>query len=243
MIKRFFGTLIALSTATIYSDQTSSIKPHQFYFGPEFANVSVSTSIDDIHIKGSKNFAGLRIGYEFTKPWAFYAGIDYLSMISSRHFKASQEGLHIHSSHQDTIYGNLDLRFGYTIFPNQFFISPYLGLGLYALGSVPNNRGFHEEWAYWSIGLRSQFPINEAFQLGFNFKLFQSFFFSKQFKNHNINVSSHSFPWGFDMGLPMTWKFNPSGTWTFQLEPYWTKMNFKEKQNVFGSKFLIGFHF
>ena len=247
MVKFFLSAFMAviLFTTCVYSDEAPSsnpIKPHQIYFGPEFVNISVNTHIKNVQIKGKKSFSGIRFGYEFKKPWAFYAGVDYLSMVTCQHYKASSEE-NIYSSKQDTIYGNIDLRFGYTTFPNQFFISPYMGLGVYALGSAPFNRGFHEEWAYWSMGVRSQFAINTAFSLGLNFKTFQSVFFFEQFKNHDLNVKTHSLSWGMDIGLPMIWKFNPTGTWTFQLEPYWTKLDLTQTQNVWGSKFLIGVYF
>ncbi len=236
------ATLLFFASA-VYSHEPLSSKSHQIYFGPEITYISVDTHVKNVHIKGHKNFAGLRLGYEYLNPRSFYAGVDYLSMVSSAYFKASQEGQLVHSSNQDIIYGNFDLRFGYTLFPKDLFISPFLGLGIYALGSAPNNRGFQEGWAYLSTGLRSKFPINTTFSLGFNFKIFKSIFSYEEFKNHDINVSEYSYPWGVDIGMPMIWNLNPAGTWTFQIEPYWTRLDFSQQQNVFGSKFLIGVHF
>lgn len=231
--------LLAFIALTGFSNETPQNQPHQIYFGPEVANVSVDTHIKNVHVHGSKSFWGLRLGYEFINPWSFYAGVDYLSMITSQHFQAKQEGKDIHSSSQDNVFGNLDLRFGYTTTLNKTVLIPFAGTGLYALGSAPRNRGFQEGWLYVSTGLRSTFPINAAFRIGLNVKLLKSILAYKEFRNHNVKVSSHSFPWGIEAGVPFIWNFNPRGTWKFQLEPYWIKLDFSEKQNIFGSKFLI----
>jgi hypothetical protein len=220
-----------------------SVGHHRIYFGPEFANVYVSTHIKDVHVKGNKNFWGLRLDYEFIKPWSFYAGFDYLSMTTSRGFDATRQKDRIYSGEQNNIYGDIDFRFGYTVLSEKFIVSPYAGFGLYALGTLSNNQGFHEEWAYWSVGFRSSYTINGAFHLGANFKLFQSFSSSQEFKNYDLKVANHAYPWGMEAGVPMIWKCNPAGTWTFQLEPYWAKLDWKQTQDIFGSKFLISVRF
>ena len=236
-------TALGLFTSIGYADEMLPCKPNQIYFGPELIDISVKTTIQDVHIKGEKHFSGFRLGYEYLKPWAFYAGVDLLSTSSSHHFAATEYGRSIDSSDQHIGFGNLDLRFGYSTAPKNLFFTPFLGIGVYGLGTIAHNRGFHEGWAYLSTGLRSKFPINDVFSLGINLKCFKSFWAYEQFQNHNLNVKVFPCPWGVDIGIPFDWNFNPKGTWTFQIEPYWTKLNLSEKQNVFGSKFLIGVHF
>ena len=245
MKNEFIFTLTALTLLTSigFSDETCSYNPHQIYFGPELLEVSVKTDIHHVHVKGHKHFGGFRLGYEYLKPWAFYAGIDFLSTASSHHYAASEKGKSIYSSDQSTGFGNLDLRFGYATAPKNLFFTPFLGAGVYNLGTVPHNRGFHEGWVYLSTGLRSKFPINPVFNLGINLKLFKSFFAYEQFQNHTTNITVYPYPWGAEIGIPFIWNFNPRGTWTFQIEPYWTKLDFSETQNVIGSKFLIEVHF
>lgn len=225
-----------------FSDETASCKAHQIYFGPEFLNISVHTKIKTIQVKGREHFSGVRFGYEYLKPWACYAGVDLLSSRTSHQFSASDEQQPLQSNDHGTGFGNLDFRFGYTVASKHVFVTPFLGIGSFALGMIHDN-GLHEVWAYASIGIRCKFLINSVFSLGLNVKGFKSFFSYEQFKNHEINETIYPTPWGGEIGIPCMWNFNPKGTWTFQLEPYWLRLNFSESQEVFGSKFLIGTHF
>jgi hypothetical protein len=243
MKKKIISTVFGLLASTGFSAEMHQCNSHQIYFGPEFLGVSVNAAIKTIHIEGHKNFAGLRLGYEYLKPRAFYAGIDLLSATSLHHYAASENEKFIYSSAQSMGFNNLDLRFGYAITPRDLLFAPFLGVGVYGLGTIAHNRGFHEGWAYLSAGLRSKFLINPIFNLGINLKLFKSFFAYEQFQNHITNVTIYSYPWGAEIGVPFVWSFNPKGTWTFQIEPYWIKLDFSETQNVLGSKFLIDVHF
>ena len=244
MKKKIISTLTALGlfTSIGFADEALPCKPNQIYFGPELLEISVDTTINDVHVKGKKHFSGLRLGYEYFKPWTFYAGADLLSTISSHQFLAFEEDQPIYFSDQDAGFLNLDFRLGYTAAPKNLFFTPFLGVGLYGLGA-PHYRGFHEGWVYLSTGLLSKFPINSVFSLGINLKCFKALYGNEQFQNRDKKTAVRSSPWGGEVGFPFIWNFNPRGTWTFDIEPYWTKLNFSEKQNVFGSKFLIGVHF
>ena len=240
--------LIVLITLGLFSsvacgNQIYRFSPHEIYLGPELATVSVDTHIKNIHVKGRKHFSGLRLGYEFKKPASFYAGADLSLLTSFQYYSALQNERPIVSSHKSIGLDNFDLRFGYTAAPKSLFLTPFLGAGVYGLGTICHKKGFHEGWVYLSTGLRSDFSINPVFNLGLNLKLFKSVFSYKQFQNHNTNVSSYSYPWGAEIGIPFTWNFNVRGTWTFQIEPYWTKLDFTETQNLVGCKFLVGVHF
>jgi hypothetical protein len=245
MKKRILNMLFLglLSFSTLYAKETYKTHPHHLYFGPECLELKLNTHVKDLQIEGKKSLAGFRLGYEYINPWAFYAGVDLLSTICSHGFHAKENNEPIHSNDQATGFGNLDLRFGYTIAPNKSTYIPFLGLGSYSIGSVDRNRGFHEGWLYLSSGLRALFAVNDVFSMGVNLKAYKAIVAYTEFQNHDFTVKGYCYPWGGEIGIPFVWSFNPAKTWTFQLEPYWIKLNFSQNQEVVGSKFLITAHF
>src|SRR3989338_2176268 len=66
--------------------------PNHFYFGPEFLCSELNIHVNDIKVYGVRFFWGFRLGYEYLKPKAFYAGADILGTSTRTDFKASQEG-------------------------------------------------------------------------------------------------------------------------------------------------------
>lgn len=212
----------------------------QFQFGPEFLNLKIQTHVHDVKIEGDKNLVGFRLAYEYRKPCSFYAGTDLLLTIKSHGFCVSRHLQHIESSDHPVGFANYDLRMGYTIGD---YLSPFIGTGFYLLGTVEENRGFHEGWLYLSGGFRSLFSINELFSMGLNVKVTKAIVSAKEFKNHELKAITHPKPWGGEIGVPFVWSFNPERTWTFQLEPYWINLDFSGKQQGVGSKFLIGYQF
>jgi hypothetical protein len=232
-----------LSSSTLCATEAYITYPHRIYFGPECLELKLNTHVKDIQINGKKNLAGFRLGYEYLDPWAFYAGADLLSTISSHGFHAREDGQSIHSSDQATHFANLDLRFGYTFGSGKSTFTPFLGTGCYTLGSITCNRGFNEGWLYLSSGLRSMFNLNHVFSMGLNLKATKAVFGYTQFKNHDLSVKEYPYPWGGEVGIPFVWSFNPARSWTFQLEPYWARLDFSHKQEVLGSKFLISAQF
>jgi hypothetical protein len=236
----FIG-LLGFSTLSA-KDTYKVLDPHRIYFGPEFLQLNVDTRIEDIHIKGTKSLTGFCLGYEYLDPWAFYAGVDISSAIDSHGFRASEENQRLYSSDQPVGLANFDLRLGYTIGSAKSSYALFLGTGSYYLGTAVHNRGFHEGWGYLSSGLRALFNVNHVFSIGTNLKAMKGIGYA-EFANHNLSVKDNRYPWGCEIGVPFVWSFNPARTWTFQLEPYWSQLNFSQNQQVLGSKFLISAQF
>ena len=114
--------------------QTSSIEeknPNHFYFGPEFLFYQLNVPIDGAKVHGTRFFSGLRLGYEYLKPKAFYAGVDLLGTSTGSDFKASYQGHNLSCWKADRGFGNLELRFGYTFAPTNWLVSSFLGIGSY----------------------------------------------------------------------------------------------------------------
>jgi hypothetical protein len=242
MNKKVINLLMIASLTTIASEASSYHFQH-FDFGPEWMELRLHTHVKSVDVDGKKDMAGIRFSYEYRKPSSFYTGADLLLTIRSHGLQISDHGQAVHSPDQPTGFGNMDLRLGYTCAPNQQYLTPFLGTGVYSVGTVAKNRGFHEEWLYLSGGMRTLFFMNDLFSLGLNLKAIKTIVSYAEFKNHNVNVKTEHYPWGGEIGVPFVWSFNPQRSWTFQLEPYWTNLDFSGKVNVFGSKFLIGAHF
>jgi len=246
-MKKYISGLLflgLLASTTVSAKETYKLlEPHKFYFGGDCLQLNLNEQIKDIQIKGTKSLAGIRLGYEYLDPWAFYAGIDIASAISSHSFCVTENKQTIDSCDRPIGIANLDVRLGYTIGSKRSTYTPFLGTGCYSIGSVTYNRGFHEGWLYLSSGLRSMFNINHVFSMGVNLKATKAVFGFSQFKNHDLSVTDHRYPWGGEVGVPFVWSFNPARTWTFQLEPYWGQLNFSRNQQVLGSKFLINAQF
>lgn len=243
MKKLFSWTLAILSLCAFdVSGNEQPQDPHEIYFGADFLNLDLDLDIKDVHVKGQRDLLGVELGYEYLSPWAFYAGLDILSSGDSQSVRASQDGKQIHASNQGIVFSKIDLRFGYTTVVKQFYFTPFLGTGIFSIGSFAKNRGLHEGCLYLSGGLRSKFPLNTAFSIGVNLQAYKAASF-QQFKNHDVSVKVYSYPWGGEVGIPLIWNFNPQGSWTFQLEPWFSRLPFSGRQSIVGSKFLIGSHF
>ena len=52
----------SLVSSVAFGNQIYRFSPHEIYFGPELATVAVDTHIKNIHLKGKKQFNGVRLG-------------------------------------------------------------------------------------------------------------------------------------------------------------------------------------
>ena len=235
MKKAMFSALAVLSVCAATAQEEAKVakpcRPNQMYFGPELIGVRVDTHVKDIHAGKYGALGGVRIGDEYLKPWSFYAGVDVVSAVASEAFHAAKDGAPIHSDSWSG-FTSADLRLGYSMSVKDMTFTPFLGTGALALGDINRHRGFFEGWAYASAGLRSMFRINDAFAIGFNLKATKAYIALEQFKSYTASASEHSLPWGGEVGLPLVWNFSSSGTWTFQLEPYWNRLDLSQKQTV-----------
>ncbi len=91
----FTISLFSLTSIPLIADNTPPSfanpqeNPHHIFFGTEFFGFSLDTHVKDVKMQGNSFFWGLRFGYEYLKPRAFYAGIDILTSCGNNNFKAS----------------------------------------------------------------------------------------------------------------------------------------------------------
>jgi len=242
-----------LSSIHIYADtQMNSIPPNvaekhpnHFYFGPEFLGYQLNTHVDGVRIYGTRFFWGMRLGYEYLKPDAFYAGVSLLGTSSETDFKASTKETDLSLHHADKGLGNLEGRLGYTLAPTSWLITPFLGLGFYNVYTIDhhNKEGFKENLTYVSAGVFSRYAFNTTFNIGINLKVFKTIDADQKFKYHRGEVTSHHYMWGGEAGIPFVWCVGTTKRWDIQLEPYFLKLDFSDVQNVYGTRLIFGYRF
>jgi hypothetical protein len=223
--------------------------PHHVYFGPEFLCYQLNTHVKSIHVHGARFFSGFRVGYEYSKPKAFYAGVDLLGTSSRTDFKASHPGHSLSWHRADRGFGNMEARFGYTFAPSSWRIAPFLGLGLYDIYPIDhhNQKGFQESLPYFTGGFRSKYALNSTFDIGCNVKILRTVGAEQRFKfdggKHTEHAKEHTNMWGAEIGVPLVWHVSSTKRWDVQLEPYFLKLNFSNTQNIYGTRLLFGYRF
>ena len=219
--------------------------PNHFYFGPEFQCYQLNLHINDVKVHGTRFFWGFRLGYEFLKPKALYAGIDLFATSTGTDFKASKDHSHISWHKADRGFGNLELRLGYTFAPEQWLISPFLGVGIYDVFAVDhhNHQGFKESLPYGTGGVRAKYAFSTVFDINLNLKIFGTFDAEQRFKYKGGTSKDHDNMWGGEIGIPFIWHVGSAKRWDIQLIPYFLKLDFSKVQNIYGTSLLFGYRF
>jgi hypothetical protein len=217
--------------------------PNHIYFGPEIFAFDLNSHFKNVRVHGSKLFLGLRLGYEYLKPEAFYFGIDIMAAGANHGFHESFREHHVPQSNGLTGFGNFELRFGYTFTTNSWLATPFLCLGGYSFGSGNHHHHFDEGISYLGGGVRSRYEISQIFNLGLNIKIFGSIYTDEKFRFLGIKQTNHNGLWGGEFGLPLFWRIGSHKRWDIQLEPYFLKLDFSEVQNIYGTRLLFGYCF
>jgi hypothetical protein len=232
-------------SANCFGGSNSSVNskyPNHFYIGPEAFAFDLHTHVKDIKIHGVRYFVGPTLRYEYLKPKALYAGVDFLASWGNKTFKRTSQKYEFHGNGR-VGFGNLELRLGYTFEQKEGLVSPYLGIGFYGFGSS----GANETLAYVTAGMRSLFDLNESFSMGLNLKLLFAPSAERKFKyhyeGHKKRLHEYENMWGGEIGVPLVWYFSASKRWQVQLEPYFLKLDFTETQNIYGARLLLGYRF
>jgi hypothetical protein len=194
--------------------------------------------VHDIDVKDTRFFWGAKIGYEYLKPKAFYAAAEILATNARRGFSVSDDDFIYHGG--GARFGNIQTRFGYTMARKNCLMTPYLGLGVYALAKHGHN-GFKESMGSLSGGLRTQFECTSAFVVGLNAELFRTLSVKQTATVENEKITKHTNGWGCNIGLPLT--FHLTRSWDVQLSPYFLRLLFSETQNIYGTSLLFGYRF
>lgn len=245
MKKKTAILLISPFIITNCFSETTSIQskyPNHFYIGADAFAFTLHTHIKNIRMDGTRYFIGPLLRYEYLKPKALYAGVDFLASWGNKNFKTTTHNFKFHKT-KEVGFGNFELRLGYTFQQKIGLVSPYLGTGFYGFGNSASN----EILVYFATGMRSLFELNPTFSMGLNLKLMFAPEAEQEFKYHYLGekkrVHEIENMWGGEIGLPLIWYFSTMKRWKVQLEPYFLKLNFAETQNIYGFRLLFGYRF
>lgn len=244
------STLITTTSLNLHAEESKAgmistfrKNPNFIYFGPEIFCLDLNSHFNGVKVHGTKCFLGLKIGYEYLKPDAFYFGVDFLAAGANKGFHESFKGSHFPQSDGLTGFGNFEFRFGYTISTSRWLTTPFLCLGGYGFGSGTHHHHFSAGTSYFGLGAHSRYEVSEVFNLGVNFKIFSAFDRDEKWRFLGLKRVTHDGLWGGEIGIPLIWRVGPQKRWDIQLEPYFLKLDFAEVQNIYGTRLLFGYRF
>lgn len=200
-------------------------------------------------------FAGLRAGYDYLQPDAFYAGTEGVIAWGRDHIRqrispsrfttdsnctyCKPRKTHQHESH---LWVNLEQRLGYnaqsTMLP-QFIVTPYLGIGWHYESASDD----HAHWYYGAAGLKTLQRFYEKFELGFDFKAMFAFDIHDKIAVSIMTTQEKKTFWGFEIAIPIRWLVADSGKWDLELKPYLLKLNLNSPQTIIGFRLVFGYSF
>lgn len=229
-------------SAKIFMLRTS--KRDRLYWGPEVFWTNESPQIKGIHIKDNSVYYGLRVGYDFLRPNAIYAGADILYALGRMHIRTTTDKTHVYRDKSTGAFANAETRFGYNFRGNKnFYFTPFLGLGGYH--TRPKSMHYVQNWLYAAMGMRSDYEINRSLNVGLNLKGTRAIYLEQRMKKHNHSVSRHntSNALGYEVSLPLTVRMGEGRGWDIRLEPYYLKLNSDSDANVLGGQMTFSARF
>lgn len=262
MINYRFLLLSALFFSSyLQADEKLAVSNHRYQLGTDlFWSHYGSGSLHDekgMKFKATVNgyFAGIKAGYDYLQPDAFYAGIegivawgrDYiLQKTTLSRFTTEQncsccspQTKHSHESH---LWANLEQRLGYnaqsTMLP-QFIVTPYMGIGWH----YESASGDHAHWYYGAAGLKTLQRFYERLEIGFDFKALFAFDIHDRMFLSVITTQEKKTFWGFETTIPVRWLMGETGRWDFEVKPYLLKLNLSSPQTIIGVRLAFGYSF
>jgi hypothetical protein len=234
----------AVSNGFATENQTSTTqkqldRPNRVYFGPEFLSFQIDTHVKNSHVNGRRSFWGIRFGYERLKPESFYAGAELMATNAGRNFLVSNKDF-FYKGEGGAGFGNMQVRFGYTLPSSRHLVTPFLGLGVYSLSKRGHN-GFKELMGYLSGGVRTRFECTPRCLIGLNAEVFRTLGNEQSITLKGEKVTDHTNGWGCNVGVPLTIRL--SRGWDMQFTPYFLRLLFSETQNIYGTSLLFGYRF
>jgi hypothetical protein len=234
--------LICANCFATTNESVNSKHPNHFYIGPEVFAFDLHTHVKDVKVHGVRYFAGPLLRYEYLKPKALYAGVEFLGAWGNKDFKSASRRYKFQGN-GPVGFGNFELRLGYTFEQKSGLVSPYLGTGFYGFGNSASN----EILVYFAAGMRSLFELSQSFSMGLNLKLQFAPRAERELKyryeghRHRLHQSKNL--WGGEVGVPLVWYLTASKRWEAQFEPYFLSLDFTETQNIYGARLLFGYRF
>ncbi len=225
---------------------------HRIYVGPDLFWERLKSNSSGEMVKLSLNtlYGGIRSGYDYLKPEAFYLGTEGLFAIGRTYTKTRLVSWFDTGRHNDfftPLIANLEQRFGYTFqspITCKFTLTPFIGIGWYYLKPQFDDNHSSSNWVYSAFGFRGDQLFYENFEVGFRIKAM--YIFAGQirmwFINKTIKITIKN-TWGYEVGIPFTWHIGCTRKWDIQLHPYLLKFNIDDTGLILGARILFGYNF
>lgn len=174
-------------------------------------------------------FAPLYQSYERTKPDAFYWGlVGYATNVINE------------KGHYD-VFAQADFRLGYNYFYNgRDHFTPYVGIGW--INAAHHHLRSHNGVLFGELGFLYDHEFNRCFNLGVNLKGLVGGTVGSE--NHRRHSWGDGVAFGFDIGVPFTFRFGKDRHWDFRLEPFNVYLHgSKHQHNYFGFRNAFAYRF
>jgi hypothetical protein len=228
---------------------------NRVYVGPEFMwshfNGDVEHEACDFSLKQNVYYGGLRFGYEFLQPDAFYANTDVVALLGTTHSTArnKEDGTKAWDRTKETFKGkrghlwtNVEQRLGYTFASSlvpSATVSAYVAPGFH----YEHVDGKHANWWYAATGLKTLQQFTDTFQLGLDLKVMYAFAaHDKEALARPTTLGRKQF-FGYEVGVPLSWTLGACKTFDIQLKPYLLKLNVNSQETILGARAEFGFKF
>jgi hypothetical protein len=213
-------------------------KRDRFYWGPDVFWTNESPQIKGIHMKDNSVYYGVKLGYDFLKPHAIYAGVHALYALGRMHIKAESEKTQIYNDRVNGSFANAELRAGYNFQAGQpFFFTPFFGLGGYHVRPTSSIH-YVQNWLYAAMGMKLDYEMNSNFNMGLDVKATRALYLEQRVKKnkHSATYHNNSNALGYEVSLPLTLRIGGAGDWDLRLEPYYLKLNSNSDASVIGGQ-------
>lgn len=225
------------------------------YIAPEFMwshfHGPVENDSFDFSLKQNVYYGGLRFGYEYLKPQAFYANTDVVALLGTTHSTAHNNGENTKlwkrtretfKGERGHFWGNVEQRLGYTFASS---LIPSCTVSVYGAPGFhyEHAKGNHAYWTYAATGLKSVQQFTDHFSIGCDLKVMYAF--AAQDKGNMAlptTLGKDQF-WGYEVGVPFGWKFGKTKAFDVQLKPYLLKLNMNSQETILGTRLELGYNF
>jgi hypothetical protein len=226
-------------------------KNNRIYAAPEFMwshfHGPVETDSFDFSLNQNVYYGGLRFGYEYLKPQAFYANTDIVALLGTTHSTAQNENTkawdrtkEVFEGKRGRLWSNVEQRLGYTFASS---LAPSCTVSVYGAPGFhyEHVNGKHAYWTYAATGLKTVQQFSDSFHLGCDVKVMYAF--AAQDKDNialPTTLGKKEF-WGYEVGVPFEWKVGKA--FDIQLKPYLLKLNMNSQETILGTRLELGYNF
>ena len=240
--------------AETVAPQCDANNANRVYVGPEFMwshfHGNLENDSFDFSLKQNVYYGGVRLGYEYLKPKAFYANTDVVALLGTTHttVRNEEEGTKAWDRTKEAFKGerghfwtNVEQKLGYT-FASSLLPSctvTWYGAPGFHYEHVSGN---HAHWWYAATGLKTLQQFTDHFQLGLDLKVMYAFAADDEgIVTKPTTLGKKEF-WGYEVEVPFVWSCKNSG-FDFQLKPYLLKLNANSQETILGARAELGYKF